>query len=155
MKIKHLLVTAFSMVFIIIILISNTCLAFAVVIIHTPKYNAGYTAACNDVKHGIEIWDQEGSIWDGFYQKYPSSLTNNTQWFQGYRDGAICTHIHAPQYNAGFIAACNDKKTGLLKFADTLQFGFPPHYFDRYPESVWNNTHWLEGYTDGATTTCP
>ena len=89
------------MVFIIIILISNTCLAFAVVIIHTPKYNAGYTAACNDVKHGIEIWDQEGFIWDGFGAKY-GGLVINTVWMQGYRDGSICTHTHTPQYNAGF-----------------------------------------------------
>jgi len=38
MRTKHLLVAAFSMGFIIIILISNTGLAFAVVV-HTPQYN--------------------------------------------------------------------------------------------------------------------
>jgi hypothetical protein len=60
----------------IIILISDTGLAFAVVI-HTPQYNAGYTAACNDSKH-MFIWDNDGSICDGFNQKYVS-LQNNTQ----------------------------------------------------------------------------
>jgi hypothetical protein len=60
---------------------------------------------------------------------------------------------HTPQYDAGFIAACHDKKTGGLRFVDTLRFGFPLRYFNRYPVSVWNNTHWFEEYTDGATTT--
>ena len=39
MRTKHLLVAAFSMGLIIIILISNTGLAFAVVV-HTPQYNS-------------------------------------------------------------------------------------------------------------------
>jgi hypothetical protein len=51
MKTKHLLVATFS-VGLIIVLISKKGLAFAVV--HTPQYNQGYTAACNDVKHGIQ-----------------------------------------------------------------------------------------------------
>jgi hypothetical protein len=38
------------------------------------------------------IWDSQGTIWEGFYDKYPKSLTDNQQWCQGYRDGAICTH---------------------------------------------------------------
>jgi len=41
-----------------IVLISNTGLAFAVM--HTPQYNAGFTAACNDSKH-VFIWDNDGS----------------------------------------------------------------------------------------------
>ena len=57
------------MSFIIIILISNTSVDFAVVIIDTPQYNDGYTAACNDAKHRIQIRDNDGSIWEGFDQK--------------------------------------------------------------------------------------
>ncbi|MBV9176333.1 MAG: hypothetical protein JO297_04790 [Nitrososphaeraceae archaeon] len=34
---------------------------------------------------------------------------------QGYRDGAICTHQHTPQYNSGFTAGCHDKRAGLLQ----------------------------------------
>jgi hypothetical protein len=65
MKTKHFLTGTFSMA--LIVLISNACLAFAV--IHTSiQYNAGYTAACNDSKH-MFIWDNDGSIWDGFDQK--------------------------------------------------------------------------------------
>jgi hypothetical protein len=56
MKTKHLLTATFSMG--LIVLISNTGLAFAVM--HTPQYNAGFTAACNDSKH-VFIWDNDGS----------------------------------------------------------------------------------------------
>jgi hypothetical protein len=66
-------------------------------------------------KKGILIWDNEGSIWDGFAQKYPKSLTGNHDWIQGYRDGAFCTHQHTLQYDSGFTAGCHDKKTGLLQ----------------------------------------
>ncbi|MBV9667962.1 MAG: hypothetical protein JO327_07505 [Nitrososphaeraceae archaeon] len=75
--------------------------------------------------------------------------------YGGYSDSIVArnrqcyTHVYTSQHDAGFIAAYHDKK-----FAETLQFGSPPHYFDRYPASVWNNTHWLEEYIDGAAITC-
>jgi hypothetical protein len=131
----------------IITLISNTGLAF-VVVIHTPQYNAGYNAACTDAKHGIEIWDTEGFIWEGFDQKY-GSLQNNTQWMQGYRDGAICTHQHAPQYDSGFTAGCHDKRAGLLQRDPETKNPIVPN--------INNDTNWMQGYMDAAADTsfCP
>jgi hypothetical protein len=111
-KTKHLLALAFSIGFIVIVLASSLGLAFAVVI-HTPQYNEGYNAACTDAKHRIQIWDNEGFIWDGFAQKYPKFLSHD--WIQGYRDGAFCTHQHTLQYDSGFTAGCHDKKTCLLQ----------------------------------------
>jgi hypothetical protein len=146
MKTKYLLVAAFSTGFIVIIPISNTVLVFAVVI-HTPQYNAGYNAACTDAKHGIEIWDTEGFIWDGFNQKY-GALQNNTQWMQGYRDGAICTHQHTPLYIAGFNAGCQAKHTGML-IRDPEGNPVVPR--------INNDTGWMQGYVDAASYTsfCP
>ena len=58
---------------------------------------------------------------------------------QGYTDGTIYTHVHTLQYNAHFIAACDDKKAGLFNLS-YIQFRFPPHYFGGYPVSR-NNTY--------------
>ena len=110
-------------------------------------YHAGFTAACNDAKRGVEIWDSQGTIWEGFYDKYPKSLTDNQQWFQGYRDGAICTHTRTPQYNVGFSIGCHDKQTGLMRFDPDLFLIVPPNH----------DKDWTLGYYDSGldTTFCP
>jgi hypothetical protein len=130
--------------FIVIILASNTGLAFAVVI-HTPQYNAGYSAACNDSKH-MFIWDNDGFIWEGFYEKY-GSLTNNTQWMQGYRDGSICTHAHTTQYDLGFKTGCLDKHAGILNRDENYQYIIPQNH----------DKNWTLGFYDSTmdTTFCP
>jgi hypothetical protein len=89
-------------------------LAFAAIMTTSTWYHFGHDAACTDAKNGIPIWDSQGTIWEGFYDKYSKSLTDNPEWFQGYRDGAICTHTHTPQYNAGFKIGCLDKKSGIM-----------------------------------------
>ena len=148
---KHLLVVTFCMGFI-TILISNTGLAFAVMC--TPQYNAGYTAACSDAKSGLRIWEYDGFIWEGFYQKYPNSLTNNTQWMDGYTNGSICNHKHTPQYNTGFNAGCHDKKASLLLNDEN---GYPRlENFTLHPNTA-NNTEWMQGFEDSIINThsCP
>ena len=106
---------------------------------HTPQYNAGYTAACNDSKH-IFIWDNTGAIWEGFYDKY-GSLTNNTQWMQGYRDGAICND------NAGFSIGCDEKQRHLI----------PKDENDMYMVSPGHDKDWNLGFYDSTldTSFCP
>jgi hypothetical protein len=148
MKTKHLLVVTFSMGFTIIILISNTGLAFAAIMTNSTWYHFGYDAACTDAKNGIPIWwDSQGTIWDGFYDKYSKSLTDNPEWFQGYRDGAICTHTHTPQYNVGFEIGCHDKQTGAMCFDGDLYAIVPPNH----------DKDWILGYYDSGlhTSFCP
>jgi hypothetical protein len=135
MKTKHLLTATFSMG--LIVLISNTRLAFAVV--HTPQYNQGYTAACTDAKHGIEIWDNEGTLSDALDMKY-GALQNNTQWMQGYRDDAICTHPNTIQYNEGFSIGCHDKQTGVMHIdQDTLGAIVPPNHGKDWTLGYYNS----------------
>jgi hypothetical protein len=69
------------------------------------------------------IGDNDGSIWDGFDQKY-GAPQNNTQWMQGQRDGAICNDKHTPEFNAGFAVGCHDKQAGLLNRDALLLFRF-------------------------------
>ena len=141
MKTKHLLTATFGIG--LIVLISNTGLAFAVVV-HTSQYNAGYAAACSDSKSGIRIWENDGFIWEGFNDKYPA-IQNNHDWMQGYRDGSICTHKHTPQYVAGFTAGCHDKNAGLLLNDEN---GFATiENTTRYP-STQNDTVWIQGFYD-------
>ena len=117
-------------------------------------YNAGFAAACNDVKSGIKIWDQEGFLSDTVMKKYSAYIMNNHEWFSGYRDGAICTHIHTPQYNAGFKSACTDKKAGIIDYGGN---GTPNNVPEKYGPSLTNDKSWVEGYYDGASDTsfCP
>lgn len=144
MKTKHLFVVTFSMGFI-IILISNTGLAFADM--HTPQYNAGYAAACNDSKH-MNLWDKDGGIWDGFDDKY-GSLQENPHWMLGYRDGVICNDMRTPQFNAGFAIGCKDKQAGLLSTNEDGQYNIPAF--------TNHNRDWITGFTDSAfeTSYCP
>jgi hypothetical protein len=91
-------------------------------------YNFGYDAACTDAKNGIPIWDPQGTIWDGSYDNYSKSLTDNPEWLQGYRDGVICTHRHIPQYNEGFEIGCHYKQTGAMRIDGDLYAIIPPNH---------------------------
>jgi hypothetical protein len=66
------------------------------------------------------VTEERWFLSDNVYNIYPSSLINDQQWFQGYRDGAICTHKtqHTAQYQAGFNAGCRDRKAGLIHYGD-------------------------------------